>query len=185
MVEERTTAGQAPITISNRNNNNDSQLISCRQNYALLTQLLNITDSHMKPINWKHLYTREDVDLCMSMIKLVDFNEGITLYGAVHMQARSSGHSIGACNWTIEFDADTIVYLSRSSLLNTHSKLFNTRLVKQQMIDTLIVAGLNQAQHHEPEQMIQNFCKACLMTIKNQGGSNYIEYIIQIFLKKF
>ena len=86
------------------------------------------------------------------------------------MQARSSGHSIGSCNWTIEFDCDTIVYMSRSSLLNTHSKLFNTGLLKHQMLDALIIAGLNQAPSIEPEQAIQDFCKACIMTVKNQGN---------------
>lgn len=86
------------------------------------------------------------------------------------MQACSSGHSIGSCNWTIEFDCDTVVYMSRSSLLNTHSKLFNAGLVKQQIIDVLLVSGLNQAPSIEPEQAIQDFCKACLMTIKNQGS---------------
>lgn len=60
--------------------------------------------------------------------------------------------------------------MSRSSLLNTHSKLFNNGLLKQQLIDTLIVTGLNQAQSVEPEQAIQDFCKACIMTIKNQGN---------------
>jgi len=38
------------------------------------------------------------------------------------------------------------------------------------MIDAIIVSGLNQAQSVEPEQAIQDFCKACLMTLKNQGN---------------
>lgn len=147
---------------------NDDQ--SQKQTYALISQLLNIQEHHLKPINWKYLYSKEDVDLCISKIKLIDFNERVSVYGSLVIQPKSSGHSIGSCNWTIESDCDTIVYLSRSSLLNTHSKLFNQLLLKQQLVDCLILSGLNQTQISEPEQMIQDFCKACLVTIKNQGN---------------
>lgn len=94
------------------------------------------------------------------------------------MQARSSGHSIGSCNWTIEFDCDTIVYMSRSSILNTHSKLFNEGLLKQQMIDAIIVAGLNQAQSIEPEPAINEFCKACIATLKGPNPGNVLVPIL-------
>lgn len=149
---------------------NDNQLNTMRQNYTMLAQLLNINELHMKPINWKYLYSKEDMELCMSKIKLIDFNERVSVFGSLVVQPKSSGHSIGSCNWTIEYDSDTIVYLSRSSFLNTHSKMFNQSLLKQQIIDCLLVTGLNQAQSYEPEQMIQDFCKACVMTIKNQGN---------------
>ena len=77
---------------------------------------------------------------------------------------------MGSCNWTIESDCDVICYLSRSSLLSTHSKLFNPLFLKQQIVDCLIVSGLNQAVLYDPEQMIQDFCKACIVTVKNQGN---------------
>ena len=62
-------------------NNSDSQLTASRQTLGLLAQLFNINESHLKPINWSYLYTREDVDLCMSKIKLVGYNERLSLYG--------------------------------------------------------------------------------------------------------
>jgi integrator complex subunit 9 len=34
----------------------------------------------------------------------------------------------------------------------------------------MVVTGLNQAVLYDPEQMIQDFCKACIVTVKNQGN---------------
>lgn len=63
----------------------ETQLANSRQTLALLAQLFNIPDTHLKPINWSYLYTREDVDLCMSKIKLVGFNERLSLYGQLKL----------------------------------------------------------------------------------------------------
>jgi integrator complex subunit 9 len=140
------------------------------KNYAQLATVFNITEPNMKPINWRYLYSKEDVELCMSKIKLVGFNERVSVFGSLIVTPKSSGHSIGSCNWTVDSDCDTISYLSRSSLLSTHSKLFNPLILKQQIVDCAIVTGLNQASLHDPEQMIQDFCKACIVTVKNQGN---------------
>lgn len=142
---------------------------SQKSNYNIFSQLLNIKESHFKPLNWKYLYSKTDVEECVSKIKVIDFSEIIDIYGCLKVQAKSSGYSIGSCYWIIESDCDTICYLSKSSLLNSHSKFFDQYL-KSQIIDCLIVSGLNQTQLHEPEQMIQDFCKACVMTLKNQGN---------------
>lgn len=168
---------QAKIQQDHQSESNDLEdltesngLANQKQNYNLFAQLLNITEAHLKPLNWKYLYSKEEVDLCISKIKLIDFNQRVSIYGALTIQPKSSGHSIGSCNWTIESDCDNISYLSKSSLLNTHAKLFNQLFLKQQIIDCLVLSGLNQAQMHEPEQMILEFCKACVHTIKNQGN---------------
>ncbi|RNA33688.1 integrator complex subunit 9 [Brachionus plicatilis] len=142
---------------------------SQKSNYSIFSQLLNIQDAHFKPLNWKFLYSKKDVEDCVSRIKLIDFSEVIDIFGSVKVQAKSSGYSIGSCYWIIESDCDTICYLSKSSLLNSHSKLFDQYL-KNQIIDCLILTGLNQTQLNEPEQMIQDFCKACVLTLKNQGN---------------
>lgn len=148
----------------------NSQRNKIKQNYIQLAQLFNIAEPNMKPINWRPLYNKEDIDLCMSKIKLVGFNERVDVFGSLIVQPKSSGYALGSCNWLIESDCDTITYLSRSSLLSTHSKLFNHVFLKQQIIDCLLLTGLNQAAPFEPEQMIQEFCKACILTIKNQGN---------------
>ncbi len=54
--------------------------------------------------------------------------------------------------------------------MSTHSKLFNPSFLKQQIVDCMVVTGLNQAVVYDPEQMIQDFCKACIVTVKNQGN---------------
>jgi integrator complex subunit 9 len=142
-----------------------------KQNYTQFGQLINLSnDAHFKPLNWKYLYTKENVDQCISKIKVIEFNQGICVYGSVNLQAKSSGYSIGSCNWLIESDSDTFCYLTRSSLLNTHSKLFDQSFLKNQLIDTLLLTGLNHSQLNEPETMIQDFCKACILTLKNQGN---------------
>lgn len=142
---------------------------SQKSSYSIFSQLLNIHDPHFKPLNWKYLYSKKDVDDCLSKIKIINFSETIDIYGSLKIQAKSSGFSIGSCYWIIESDCDNICYLSKSSLLNSHSKLFDPYL-KNIIIDCLIVTGLNQTQLHEPEQMIQDFCKACVLTLKNQGN---------------
>ncbi len=45
----------------------------------------------MKPINWRYLYSKEDVNLCMSKIKLVGFNERVSIFGSLVVQPKSSG----------------------------------------------------------------------------------------------
>lgn len=77
-MTDRNSASPTPTISSSQA---DTQLATSRQTLALLSQLFNIADTHLKPINWSYLYTREDVDLCMSKIKLVGFNERINLYG--------------------------------------------------------------------------------------------------------
>jgi integrator complex subunit 9 len=138
--------------------------------YNQLAHIFNINETHLKPVNWKFLYSKTDIDLCMSSIKLVCFDERLDIYGSLTIQPKSAGYSLGSCNWVIEADNDTISYLSRSSILSTHSKLFDQSFFKQQNIDCLIVSGLNQANMKEPEQRVQDFCKACLITLKNKGN---------------
>lgn len=156
-----------------------NQLNSAKLYYSQLAQIFNINEassnfsfssSHIKPINWKLIYTKEDVDLCISKIELIGFNQTVNIFGSITVQPKSAGHSIGSCNWTIESDCDTFCYLSKSSLLNAHSKPFNSLFLKQQNIDCLLLTGLNQSPMQEPEIAIQDFCKACLVTIKNQGN---------------
>lgn len=151
-------------------NENDNKHELIKQNYLQLAEILKITETHMKPINWKYLYSKEEVDLCISKIKLIDFNERIDIFGSVIVQPKSSGHSIGSCNWLIESDCDNILYLSKSSLLGNHSKQFDLSFLKQQIVDCLIMNGLNQAPNSDPEQNVIEFCKACVYTIKNQGN---------------
>lgn len=148
----------------------EKKLETLKQTYMQLAQVLNITETHMKPVNWKHLYSKEDVEACMGKIKLIDFNERIDVFGALTVHAKSSGHSIGSCNWSIESDCDTLAYLGKSSLLNTHSKAFNTSFLKHQHVDCLIANGLSQCPNNDPEQMITEFCKACVATVKQQGS---------------
>jgi integrator complex subunit 9 len=155
---------------SNDLNENLNKQDLVKQNYLQLAEILKINETHMKPINWKYLYSKEDVDLCLSKIKLIDFNERIDVYGSVIVQAKSSGYSIGSCNWSIESDCDNILYLSKSSLLGNHSKQFDISFLKQQIIDCLIISGFNQAPNCDPELNVIEFCKACVYTIKNQGN---------------
>ena len=132
--------------------------------------MFNISESHLKPNNWKQLYTKEDVDLCMSKVKIVDFNEQLSVFGSLTVHPKSSGYTVGSCNWTIEADSDIILYMAKSSILNTHSKLFNPQFLKQQIVDCMLVSRLNQTAMCEPEKMVQEFCKACIFTVKNQGS---------------
>lgn len=144
-----------------------SMMAAWKDNYIQFGRLINSPDS---PLNWKYLYSKEDVTECMSHVRLVGYNQSINVYGSVTIQPKSSGHSIGGCNWLIESDTDCIVYMSRSSLLSNHAKTFDESLLRGQLIDCLILTGLNQSQYSEADLMIQEFCKACALTVKNQGN---------------
>ena len=142
------------------------------KNYSiLLSQLLNINETHYKPHNWCPLYTRDDVDLCISKVKQVNFNQKLDLFGSLTLIPTSSGHSIGSCNWSVEADCDRILYLANSSILTTHSKLIDQSCLKNQIIDCLIVSGINRVPN-EAEAMMKEFCKAVVATIK--GGGNVL-----------
>lgn len=172
LIENKENLDQPPNKQKKPNNDQeDLNGLSWKQFSSNLAQAFNISESHLKPHNWKMIYTREDIDLCMSKMKLVDFDEKLNIFGSLIAYPKSSGYSLGSCNWTIEADCDSILYLSRSSVLNTHSKLFNQQFLKSQsIVDCLVLTGLNQAALHEPEQMVMDFCKACIVTIKNQGS---------------
>lgn len=135
----------------------------------LLSQLLNISETHNKPHNWHSLYSKEDVDLCISKIKQVGFNERLNLFGSLYAVPRSSGYTIGACNWLIEADCDKIFYLPHSSLLNTHTKSIDLTGITNQIVDCLIISGLAK-ENNEPDLMSQEFCKAVVSTLKNGGN---------------
>jgi hypothetical protein len=170
---EQPACKQAKLTNSDSTtvseDNSKSELTSWKQSYTQFGQLLNLNDGHMKPLNWKYIYSRSDVEACIALIKTVDFNERLDVFGSVTVQARSSGIAIGACNWSIECDADLVCYVARSSLLNTHAKLFDAHLLRQHMVDCLILSGLNRTQFSDPVAMIHEFCKACVATLKSQG----------------
>ena len=48
-----------------------------------LAQAFNIQESHLKPHNWKLIYTKEDIDLCLSKMKLIDYDEKISIFGSL------------------------------------------------------------------------------------------------------
>ena len=151
------------------NNSISNQTESWKHYSSLLSQLLNINETHNKPHNWCQLYTRDDVDLCISKIKQVNFNQKLDLFGSLTLIPSSSGHSIGSCNWTIEADCDRIVYLSHASLLTGHSKMIDLSCLKNQIVDCLIATGLKSVPS-DPEVMIRDFCKAAVATLKNNGN---------------
>jgi integrator complex subunit 9 len=171
--KENISTDSPPVKQKRPNESQESSgsSFSWKQYSTQLAQAFNIVEPHLKPSNWKLLYTKEDIDLCLTKMKLVDYDERISVFGSLVVHPKSSGYSLGSCNWTIEADCDSILYLSRSSLLNTHSKLFNQQFLKSQpLVDCLLLSGLNQAATHEPEAMVLDFCKACIVTIKNQGS---------------
>lgn len=84
---------------SNQTQKKDTTFISWKSNMSQILQLLNCDatlSSHLKLANnWQSLYDKNDVDLCISKIKLINFNEVVSVYGSIKIQAISSGYSIG------------------------------------------------------------------------------------------
>ena len=172
LMEELTTLlkHSERISFNSANNLISNQDEASWKNYSnLLSQLLNINETHYKPHNWCQLYTRDDVDLCISKIKQVNFNQKLDLFGSLTLIPTSSGHSIGSCNWSVEADCDRILYVANSSIFTTHSKIIDQSCFKNQIIDCLVVSGINRVPS-EADVMMKDFCKAVVATIKNNGN---------------
>lgn len=62
------------------------------------------------------LYNKEDIANCISKIHSLSYDETIALlHGTISVTPRSSGFSIGSCNWVFQRSGKKIVYMSACS----------------------------------------------------------------------
>lgn len=80
----------------------------------------------------------------------------------------SSGYCLGSSNWIINSGHEKIAYISGSSTLTTHPQPINQTALKN--ADVVIMAGLTQAPHVNPDGMLGELCMNVAVTLRN-GGS--------------
>ncbi|KAK7507295.1 hypothetical protein BaRGS_00001230 [Batillaria attramentaria] len=121
-----------------------------------------------EPLGWRKLYTKHDIDACLSKVQTVGFNEKLDVFGALQVQAVSSGCCIGSCNWIIQSTFEKICYVSGTSTLTTHPKPVEQAPLKNS--DVLILTCLTQTPLAMPDPMIGEFCVNAAVTLKHGGN---------------
>ena len=73
---------------------------------------------------WKKIFSRQQIESCLSKITLVGFSEQKDIFGLIKVSPVSSGYCIGSSNWVINSGFEKIAYVSGSSTLTTHPRKY-------------------------------------------------------------
>ena len=76
----------------------------------------------------------------------------------------SSGFCLGSSNWVLSTVHEKICYVSGSSTLTTHPRPINQSALKH--ADVVIMTGLTQAPHVNPDTMLGELCMNVGMCFK-------------------
>lgn len=68
----------------------------------------------------------------------------------------SSGFCLGSSNWVLSSGHEKVAYISGSSTLTTHPRPINQLALKY--ADIVIMTGLTQAPHYNPDSMLGELC---------------------------
>lgn len=120
------------------------------------------------PKEWKHIFTMEDVNNSLARVSVTGYDQKLDIFGALQVIPVSSGFCLGSSNWVISSVHEKISYISGSSTLTTHPRPINQSALKHS--DIVIMAGLTQAPHVNPDAMLGELCMNVAMTLRN-GGS--------------
>ena len=122
----------------------------------------------INPRAWKTIYSRKQMEACLSKVTLVGFSEKKDIFGLLTVSPISSGYCIGSSNWVITSGYEKIAYVSGSSSLTTHPRPMDQSPLRN--LDCMILTSLTQAPTLSPDAMIGDFCKAVLDTTRNNGN---------------
>lgn len=122
----------------------------------------------VKPKSWKHIFTTEAVQASLARVQIAGYDEKLDIYGALEAMPVSSGFCLGSSNWVLSNGHEKIAYVSGSSTLTTHPRPINQPALKN--ADIVIMTGLTQAPHLNPDSMLGELCMNVGLTLRN-GGS--------------
>lgn len=109
-----------------------------------------------RPKSWRHIYTTEAVQNCLARVKITGYDEKLDIFGALQITPVSSGFCLGSSNWVLSSGHEKISYISGSSTLTTHPRPINQVALKNS--DAVILTGLTQAPHVNPDSMLGELC---------------------------
>ncbi|CAD5220466.1 unnamed protein product [Bursaphelenchus okinawaensis] len=120
------------------------------------------------PKAWKEIYSREHMEKALNKVSLISFGETKTVNGLVRCTAFSSGHSIGSCNWIIEYDTCKMGYITNSAGRPSHVK--PAHWIPFKMIDNLIVTSISRFANSDPKANVQRLAYTMVETLKAGGN---------------
>ena len=121
-----------------------------------------------KPKSWKQIFSIEDVQNSLARVQIVGYDEKLDIFGALQVTPVSSGFCLGSSNWVLSSGHEKIAYVSGSSTLTTHPRPINQSALRH--ADVVIMSGLTQAPHVNPDSMLGELCMNVGVTLRN-GGS--------------
>lgn len=121
-----------------------------------------------KPKSWKHIFSTEAVQNSLARVQIAGYDEKLDIFGALQVSPVSSGFCLGSSNWVLSSGHEKIAYVSGSSTLTTHPRPINQSALKH--ADVVIMTGLTQAPHVNPDSMLGELCMNVGVTLRN-GGS--------------
>ncbi|KAG0256137.1 Integrator complex subunit 9 [Actinomortierella ambigua] len=115
-------------------------------------------------------YTFADIKACIDKIQPVRFRENISLYGSLRLTAHSAGYCLGSSNWLIRIGAESLAYISSSSVqVNLHPDLFDGSLLEK--AKTVIAADICPPQGSITyDRGINEVCSNIARTIAQKGN---------------
>lgn len=120
------------------------------------------------PKSWKHIFSTEAVQNSLARVQIAGYDEKLDIFGALLVTPVSSGFCLGSSNWVLSSGHEKIAYVSGSSTLTTHPRPINQSALKH--ADIVIMTGLTQAPHLNPDSMLGELCMNVGVTLRN-GGS--------------
>lgn len=122
----------------------------------------------VKPKSWKHIFSTEAVQNSLARVQIAGYDEKLDIFGALQVTPVSSGFCLGSSNWVLSSGQEKIAYISGSSTLTTHPRPINQTALKN--ADIVIMAGLTQAPHLNPDSMLGELC----MNVGKCAMNNYL-----------
>lgn len=121
-----------------------------------------------RPKSWKHMFSMKAVQSSLARVQITGYDQKLDIFGALKVKPVSSGYCLGSSNWIINSGHEKIAYISGSSTLTTHPQPINQSALKH--ADVVIMCGLTQAPHMNPDSMLGELCMNVAVTLRN-GGS--------------
>lgn len=122
----------------------------------------------IKPKSWRHIFSTEAVQASLARVQMAGYDEKLDIFGALEAMPVSSGFCLGSSNWVLSSGHERVAYVSGTSTLTTHPRPINQQALKN--CDIVIMAGLTQAPHVNPDAMLGELCMNVSMTLRS-GGS--------------
>lgn len=122
----------------------------------------------MKPYLWEKIYSKQEINNCLSKVKILSFFEKVDIFGCLEITSISSGYCLGSCNWVINTPHEKIVYISNSSKLQTHPKPMEFEPLKD--ANVMILNNLTKTPILNPDQMVADLCTQIATSLKNNGN---------------